>query len=160
MVARALIAKDKADMRTMQVERELEARALIAKEESAMRDITADREATARATRRRDKKLRQLSAVAKEGRRQQALFIDTMCHEIRNPNQRYPGVRRHSTRSHHLVSSFSFRKMKGCRTTPCWSVWRDCLSALRISKSARTINKSSLTTCWRSQPWNKSRYGS
>ena len=84
MTARALLAKDKADMRTIQTERESEARALIAKEESAMRALTADRETAARAI-IEVQEARQLSAVARESRRQQALFIDTMCHEIRNP---------------------------------------------------------------------------
>ena len=84
LTARALLAKDKADMRTVQAERESEARTLIAKDASTMRDLTAHREVIAR-TIVAEQEARQLSAIAKESRRQQALFIDTMCHEIRNP---------------------------------------------------------------------------
>ena len=82
--ARALIAKEKVDMRNLIAERESDARALIAHEESAMRNITAEREATARALIEKDEQ-RQIASMAKESRKQQALFIDTMCHEIRNP---------------------------------------------------------------------------
>lgn len=82
--ARALIAKENADMRNLITEQESEARALIAKQESTMRHITAEREATARALIEKDEQ-RQISLMGKESRKQQALFIDTMCHEIRNP---------------------------------------------------------------------------
>ena len=82
--ARALIAKDKALTRDLTTQREVTARALIAKEEALMRDLTAEREVTARALIQKDES-RQIASVAKEHRKQQALFIDTMCHEIRNP---------------------------------------------------------------------------
>jgi signal transduction histidine kinase/ActR/RegA family two-component response regulator len=83
-IARALIAKEKADMRNLTAERESNARALIAQEESIMRSITAERKATARALIEKEEQ-RQIASMAKESRKQQALFIDSMCHEIRNP---------------------------------------------------------------------------
>ena len=53
---------------------EQESLALLAKhQETKDRALTAEREATQRAT------------IAEDHRRQQVLFIDTMCHEIRNP---------------------------------------------------------------------------
>ena len=126
MTARALLAKDKADTRTLQAERESDARTLIAKDASAMRDMTADREATAR-TIVADQEVRQLSAVAKEGRRQQALFIDTMCHEIRNPINGILGSV-HTARDH--IISIERHLQKG-----------DCLLDKFISDSLRQLRE-------------------
>lgn len=91
------------------VKKEVDMKAFAAEQQATMRALTAEREATARAVIEKQE-AHQIASIAKEHRKQQALFIDTICHEIRNPINGITGtigvLRNHIGSMEHLIQKF------------------------------------------------------
>lgn len=137
---KALIEQQEAIKKTLLYEQEIIKRALTAKEEQISRDLMLEREVTARALAEKEE-ARQSASIAKTHRKQQALFIDTMCHEIRNPingiigtvgvlRDHLASMERRAQPPHHGTTEFLIDDLKQLRE--CINDIEECANHQRI----------------------------